>query len=324
MKRRRKIAQLIAFLGGVSFAPAEPVANWKEFNPNAAVVPIEDAGTGSPTFGDGVTANSSQMAWIGARFGEVGAPVSVTLAAGETLTVSGSVVLTGGTNNSNQFRFGIFNDAGQFALDDGDNWAGGWLHSSGVAATSDLYQGRTDGPFISSAGNALQMNATKTRTGSFDGDSVTPFTFMMSITRDSATTVDIVSQFAGGDGDWSEELVLEDVTTSIFTYTAHGWLFGGSSGVEQVAFSDVEYSVTGAGEARITAIRFDGRVVEIDYEGVEGRNYAIDASPDMASWAGELDDSLSGSGTFSDDLLARLGARLPARMFYRLREIVPQ
>ena len=44
-------------------------------------MPVASAGTDSPTFGDGVTTNSSQQAWIGARFGETDAPVSVTLAA---------------------------------------------------------------------------------------------------------------------------------------------------------------------------------------------------------------------------------------------------
>jgi hypothetical protein len=230
-------------------------------------------------------------------------------------------VLTGGTNNSNQFRFGIFSDMGQFALNDGSGWEGGWLHSIGSAASSDLYQGRTDGPFISTAGDAVNMLSVKTRTGSFIGDSVNPFEFMMSITRDSATTIDIISLITGGDGDLSEEYVVEDITTTLFTYTAHGWLFGGSSGVEQVVFSEVEFEVTGGGEPRISDIRRNGAVVEIDYEGVEGRSYALKVSPDLVNWENELDDGLSGSGTYSDDLAARLGEPLPTHLYYRLREV---
>ena len=246
--------------------------------------------------------------------------MSVTLAVGETLTVSGSVVLTGGSNNSNQFRFGIFNDSGQFAFDDASGWAGGWLHSSGVVASSDLYQGRTDGPFISTAGNAAATSSVRTRSGAFDGDSVTPFSFSMSITWDSATTIDVVSLFTGGDGGLSEEYVREDIETTLFTYTSHGWLFGGASGVEQVVFSNVEYSVTDGGEARITAIRADGATVEIDYEGVEGRTYFLESSLDMSEWGAELEDSISGVGTFTDDLSLRFEAPLPRRVFYRLRE----
>jgi len=316
----------MAFLIGV-LAPcasiAEPVANWKEFNTNKIVVPITGADTNSPTFGDGVTPNSSQAAWIAGAFGTVDAPRSVTLAVGETLTVSGSVVLTGGSNNNNQFRFGVFGDGGQFALDDGSNWVGGWLHSSGSVPTSNLWMGRTDGPFISTAGNAVNQNSIKTRTGTFDGDSVTPFEFSMSITRSSATTVDVLSLLTGGDGDLSEEFALEGIETPIFTYSALGWLFGGSSAVEQVAYSNVEFSVAGRGDARITAIRVVGTSVEIDYEGIEGRSYAVDASLDMMDWEAELDDSLAASGTYIDDLAARFKGVIPSRIFYRVRELAP-
>lgn len=244
----------------------------------------------------------------------------MTLGVGETLTVSGSVVLTGGTNNNNQFRFGVFNDAGNFALDDGGNWTGGWLHSIGAVATSDLWLGRTDGPFISTAGNAIDLDSIKTRTGTFDGDSLAAFTFSMSITRGSATTVDIVSLVTGGDGELSENFVREDVETALFTYTSLGWLLGGSSGVEQVAYSEVEYSVTGAGEARILAIRSDGAISAIDYEGVEGKFYFLESSLDMSDWSTELEDSISGTGTFTDTLDSRFDAPLPAQVFYRLRE----
>ena len=123
MRTRSKIELAVTAIISLGSAVAAPVATWKEFNPNAAVVPISDANTSSPTFGDGVTTNSSQQAWIGARFGDADAPVSVTLAVGETLTVSGSVVLTGGTNNNNQISddektlcIALGKRVGQFAL----------------------------------------------------------------------------------------------------------------------------------------------------------------------------------------------------------------
>lgn len=319
--KRSVLQSGLVVASGVSALSAGPIANWKEFNPNAAVVPITGAATNSPTFGDGVTQNSSQMAWVGGQFGTVEAPASVTLAVGETLSVTGSVVLTGGTNNNNQFRFGIFNDGGKFALDDGSNWIGGWLHSIGAVTTSDLWLGRTDGPFISTAGNAVDLNSVKTRTGLFDGDSVEAFEFSMSITRDSETTIDIASIITGGDGALSEEFVVEDLETPLFTYTSMGWLFGGSSGVEEVDFSNVEYSVTGEEETPLTLeIRSDGVNAEIDYELAEGKTYTLETSLDLINWNVELDDSLSGSGTFTDDLGARFDAPLPAKVFYRLRE----
>jgi len=306
---------------GASVLSADPIANWKEFNPNLTVVPIADAGTNSPTFGDGVTENSSQMAWVAGRFGEVEAPASVTLAVGETLTVTGSVILTGGSNANNQFRFGLFNDGGKFALDDGSIWTGGWLHSIGTVATSDLWQGRTDGPFISTAGNAVDLDSVKTQSGFFDGDSVEPFQFSMTVTRDSETTVDIVSLITGGDGLLSDEFVKEDIETSIFNYTAMGWLFGGSSAVEEVAFSDVEYSVTKGDEASLSLeIRSDGLISELDYKVDETELYLLESSLDLINWNVELDDTISGAGTFIDDLSTRFEAPLPVQVYYRLRK----
>jgi len=241
MKLARPIFVFLSAFSFCSVSHGATVANWQEFNPGVAT-PITGAGTDSPIFGNG-TANSAQSAWIGGRFGTTTTPESVTLSVGQTLTVSGGLVLTGGTNNNNQFRFGVFDDGGQFALGDGNNWTGGWLHTIGNVASSDLYRGRTNGAFISTGLNALDLNSVVTRTGAFDGDSTTPFAFSMSITRDSATTVDVVSLIIGGDGVYSEQYVENDISTGVFTYTAAGLLFGGSSGVEQAEFSGVQYTV---------------------------------------------------------------------------------
>lgn len=244
----------------VNISGAATVANWKEFNTNAAVVPITGASTDSPVFGDG-SLNSAQAAWIGGQFGTTGSPESVTLAVGDTLTVTGGLTLTGGTNNSNQFRFGVFNDGGQFAADSGSNWTGGWLHSIGTTAASDLFQGRTNGAFISTAANAVDLDSVVTRTGTFDGDSVTPFSFSMTITRDSATTVDVVSLITGGDGGYSEQYVEDDITTGNFTYSAAGLLFGGSSGVEQASFSGVQYEVASVPEPSSALLGLAGLLI---------------------------------------------------------------
>jgi len=168
--------------------------------------------------------------------------------------------LTGGTNNSGQFRFGVFNDGGQFAADDGSNWTGGWLHVIGTGA-SDLFQARTNGPFISTGANAVDLNSVITRTGTFDGDSATPFSFSMAITRDSATTLDVVSLITGGDGGYSEQYVEDDITTGNFTYSAAGLLFGGSSGVEQASFSGVQYEVTAVPEPSTALLGLAGLLI---------------------------------------------------------------
>jgi hypothetical protein len=133
-------------------ATAAPIANWTQLN-GAVVVPLDGADTDGPTYGDGVTVNSAQSAWVAGLFGTVPSPQSVTLSIGETLTVSGSVVLTGGGPANNQFRFGIFNDGGAFELGSGSGWTGGWMHT----IFNDLWQGRTDGAYISTGGNAVPL-----------------------------------------------------------------------------------------------------------------------------------------------------------------------
>jgi hypothetical protein len=194
--------------------------------------------TDGPTFGDG-TAGSATSSFIAGLFGTVGTPETVNLAVGETLTVSGNVTLTGGAGSD--YRFGIFNDGGRFALDANDDWTGGWLHQT----NADTFQARTGagGIFVSTGGNAVDLNATKAATGTFDPDSPTiPFNWTMSITRDSVGTVDIASTISGGDGGYAQTYLANDQATSLFTYTAAGLLFSGSSSVDQGTFSNVHYA----------------------------------------------------------------------------------
>lgn len=227
----------LAALTLITTGNAATIANWKQLQ--ATAKPTSNLDTDGPTFGDG-SAASAQGTWIAGRFGTTTSPASVTLSVGQTLTVSGSYVLTGGTNTASEFRHGVFNDGGQFDANSGSNWTGGWLHQPGT----DLFQGRTNGAFISSGANAVALGATKSSTGSLDGDSVAPFSFSMAITRDSATTIDIVSSLVGGDSLLDQTYTANDLTTSLFTYTSVGLLFGGSSSVDQGVFSNVQYNVT--------------------------------------------------------------------------------
>ena len=76
----------------------------------------------------------------------------------------------------------------------------------------------------------------------------------------------------------------------------------------------------GRTEPRILEIRADGTRSEIDYDVPEGQVYILESSLDMTNWQEELEDSISGTGTFIDDLTTRFEAPLPTRVFYRLRE----
>ncbi len=302
-----RIALLLPMLlsAGVAILPADAgtVANWKQLNP-AASPPVSGLDTDAPTFGD-ATANSAQNAWLAGHFGTVASPESVILAVGQTLEISGSMILTGGTNTANQIRFGIFNDGGQFAADNGSNWTGGWMHNNGTATSSDLWRGTTSGAFVSTGGNAMDLDAVKTRTGTFDGSSVAPFDFRMTITRDSETTLDIVSRLAGGDGSLDEMYVKDDVAATDFTFTCVGVLLGGTSGVDQAVFSGVAFTVSGdAAVPRIVRIVRDADsspgnlLVTLTFTSKETKTYTVYISDDFAlpvENRADLTDNLAGA-----------------------------
>ena len=260
-----------------------PITEWKLLLGGASTSGLN---TDTPVVGDGSADNAEGSSFAG-QFAE-----AITLEVGDSLTVSGTVNLTGGFANPNgQFRFGVFNDGGQFAANSASNWAAGWLHdiTGGYSIQGDLYQARTDGAFASTGGNSVDLNATKssTPTNSFAGNSTAPYTWSMTVTRDSAATVDLTSVFNGGDGGLLERYEEADVTTSNFTYTATGWLFGGVSGLDQATFSNVDVTVSrAAGDvldglvARYTLDDGTGSLSAID---VAGGHHATSSNMDPAN-----------------------------------------
>jgi|GEM_PF-4600417 len=216
--------------------PAGSIDDWKSLF-NAGGTPdtpqITGATTNSPTFtdlGSGSGGNDTLgNNWMTGLFDS-----SVSLGIGETLTVSGGLTLTGGGSTANQYRFGVFNDGGQIALDDPNNWTAGYLH----VVSDDLFQARTDGAMISVNGNAVDLNATPAGSGSFVSTEV--ISLSMSITRDSADGATIVSS-------WSSNTFTEEFTEVIasgvsnFDYTSFA-LFA-SDGTDVAAFSNMTHTV---------------------------------------------------------------------------------
>jgi hypothetical protein len=299
------ISLLFVAVASLTVIPVEAgtVAHWKQLNVTVSPA-LTGLDTDGPTIGD-ATANNAQSSWLAGRFGTVASPESVTLAIGQTLEISGRMILTGGTNTANQIRFGIFNDAGQFAAGDGSNWAGGWMHNNGNVASSDLWRGSSTGAFVTTGGNSMDLNAIITRTGLFDGSSVAPFVFRMTITRDSDTTLDIVSQFTGGDGSLDEMYVKDDVPASDFTFTCVGVLLGGTSGVDQAVLSGVQYTVSGDSSVpRILNIERDAvsvpgnLLVTLTFTSSETKTYTVYISDDLSSPVEsrvDLTDNLAGA-----------------------------
>lgn len=216
------------------------IANWKMLNGTAT---NSGMNTDSPTIGNG-TSNNADNVWLAARLGTVATPASVTLAVGESLTVSGSVVLTGGDDLRREgFRVGVFDAVTEFENGTTTFANGGWLM---VPSSNGIFKARTDGAFISNLGNAESLGGTaspNTAAATFDGSSTTPFTWSFSITRATATTVDLAGAFSGGDGNYSYAMNNPGVPTTLFTYNVIGILFSNDLNLDQGTFSNVQYSV---------------------------------------------------------------------------------
>jgi hypothetical protein len=234
------LATIVTLLFPALSAHSAVIANWKMMSGSATNSGLT---TNSPTIGNG-TSNNADNVWVAGRFGTVATPASVTLAVGETLTVSGSVVLTGGVNERREnFRVGLFDAATEFEINQTTFPNGGWLM---VPSSNGIFQARTNGAFVSNLSNAVNLGGTpsaNTAPATFVGNSTTPFTWSFSITRASATTVDLAGSFGGGDGNYGYAMANPGVTTSLFTYNVIGVLLGDALDLDQASFSNVQFTV---------------------------------------------------------------------------------
>lgn len=245
MKLHTNLILALLASGGTQFILALPahsavIANWKMLNGTATNSGMD---TNSPTIGNGTTNNADNV-WLAARLGTVATPASVTLAVGETLSVSGTVVLTGGDDLRREgFRVGVFDAVTEFENGTTTFANGGWLM---VPSSNGIFKARTDGAFISNLGNADNLGgiaSPNTAPQTFIGNSTTPFTWSFSITRASSTTVDLVGAFGGGDGNYSYAMNNPGVPTTLFTYNVIGILFSNDLNLDQGTFSNAQYSV---------------------------------------------------------------------------------
>ncbi|MGB6220741.1 hypothetical protein [Haloferula sp.] len=206
------------------------ISKWNIARDSPAGSVNTDLNTSSPTFGDGSTDNVNE-AFVTGEFGE-----TVSLAVGETLRVSLGITFTGGSSiNPNQYRFVV----GDYGTTADQSWVGGW----NFVPDQNLYQARTNGNVQSTNPNAQSLVATAVTSGTFNADSTAAYAYTFSITRDSATTVDLSGRLVGGDGTFDLTYTKENQATSLFDYNGMGILFGGFSELDQATVSNAQYSV---------------------------------------------------------------------------------
>lgn len=242
-----------ADIDGSTADPPAPIANWKVvfFATTGLVEEVSGLDTDSPVFGDG-TPNDMDGVAVAGFFGTPASPRPVTLAVGQTLTVSAGITFAGGVSDvSGQYRFAVLNDNGRFALGCPFDWGGGWNHTVGGTAAkgASIYQAST-GPaahFMSTLktgdNNAVDINPTVSRSGTFNANSATPYLWTLSITRGSETTVDITSEFSGGPGNFKETYKRSNIPTRIFTYNAVGIQTANQTDLAKLIVSKAHFSV---------------------------------------------------------------------------------
>jgi hypothetical protein len=79
--------------------------------------------------------------------------------------------------------------------------------------------------------------------GALSANSATSFLWTMTITRDSETTVDLVSSFVGGPNNYSETYTKNDIATGLFTYNAVGIQATTAGDLDRLSVSDAQFSV---------------------------------------------------------------------------------
>lgn len=251
-----------SLLSGV--AGGVPVTGWVATNGDAGFV--------------GSTATTSSPVTTSADADTVaGGFAPVTLAVGESLTLTGSVVITGNSGGipGNQFRWGLFNAPGTPVNGAGSNYVGVWAAAPSTG-NADLVtaNGSTTNPFSGSASTVVSSAGDV-------GGQVPQFgeelSFSLTVTRLSTTQISTEASLSNGSDfliEWPATFA--PASPANFTYNAAAFLLGGTTDATQAAFANVE-----ATPSQPTADS-DGDGMPDDYESANGLNPAVnDADDDL-------------------------------------------
>ncbi|MDX1679679.1 MAG: PEP-CTERM sorting domain-containing protein [Akkermansiaceae bacterium] len=236
-----KLLSASMFLIATSGLPAASVVNWtvRENAFAGGSTPASDLNTASPVVGDG-TSNSADGSSI---FGTYSAYTLSSV--GDTLTLSGSVTLSGTVASpvAGQFRWALYDVNGS---SDDTGWLG-YFASSG----SDIGQGKINERDPASTGSAWYMasgggndiaNIAAPGTGNYANDGT--YSFILTLERtagglqiDSSLIRDSDSvQFGSGS--------VEDTSVQTFTFNRAGFLMGGALDADRASFSNIDVTYT--------------------------------------------------------------------------------
>ena len=263
---------------------------------------------------------------------------TVNLQDGDSLTLTGSVLFTG-TANSNQFRFGLFDGDNPVTAGDGSGYVG-FNADAPNNGTGNLKfgDGTATNPFSSSAGT--DITSMSNPGGAAPGNIA--IDFILTITRDG-DNLDLeasVSNTAGG-GSWSSTSgVVQDYSTTQYTFDRVAFLMGSGVGGTTAEYSNIDvtlgdFSPPPPFEARLVEVDMAGGEVTIEWDSLDNgtATYDIYASDVLtgdpqADWT-EVDTIVPATGTITSYTETQVGSgsgsetlpsTMPARRFYVIYE----
>jgi hypothetical protein len=222
-----------------------PVNAWTLVRDGAGdgVTTIVGAATDSPVFGDSTPGSKdTESASFSSKWGSV-----VNLEVNETVSVTGTISYTGTSNGFPYFRMGLY-AVGDSDLESSNGGYTTALKQSSVPTNSgaEFYVGRTDGFFMSTAGNSDPFdNSVQTDSPVGDFANSTIYNWEVSLTRTGATSASIVYRITGPSG-FSLHSSGSDTNVSVFAIDSFSLLFEGKSNGDSCILGSVKIKVISA------------------------------------------------------------------------------
>lgn len=310
----RGLPWLLLALAKLSATPI-PVTNWVTTN-------------GDAEFSDGSELTNSPVTTDSDAETIVGSFPEVALAIGQSITLTGSVIITGRTGviPGNQIRWGLFDAPSTPETGVGDNYVGVWATANNGPANIRSADGSTGNPF---SGSATTVISTVTNAGGATRFDET-LTFSLTITRfddTQITTSGTLTNSVDFEVEWPE--TNSPASPASFVYDSVGFLLGGTTDATKATYTNVEvdYGVDETEPLAISSINTDTATgaITLTWTSTPGRVYSIDTSSDLVTWPINIDDSIpaEAEGTATSFVIPEALGNLGSRAFFRVSE-VPQ
>ncbi len=249
--RTTRWAMACALLAGAAPLAAAPVTGWIVDPDTGGSQSKISAGaaTDSPVIGTGAADSAAAVAIYAPISGPADALPDVSLAVGQQVTLSGQVTLAGIVSSRNQFRFGLFNEAGP-AVDNkgwlgylGNNSSGNDSQSGSLSSRDPAGTDFATTTFISTTNGRAHLLGTSIDGGNFTSGA---YNFSLTVARLNPVNLTINASLTSEQGwvqEWTDAV---ETSASRITYNFNrvGFLSGGSMSADQVSFSGIDVTAS--------------------------------------------------------------------------------